>query len=150
TSGSGSGHARFFESHGHALSLLFEQVRTENRYTLFLELLSLRPVDFPARPRRPAPITRGDRRLRGRNSDLGGIEDGLVEILVLFAARAAERLDGGELFLGQVNTTLHDVGLAQILAYLRIFRIEFDGLQIIGDAFVRAPELTRRIAAIVQ
>ena len=54
------------------------------------------------------------------------------------------------MILGKVEFPLDDIGFAEILAHLRIVRIEGDGLEIVADPFVRAAEFARRITAIVE
>src|ERR1700722_1788294 len=75
----------------------------------------------------------------------------LLEVLIFLAvAVATNRFDCGELFLGEIELALDDIGFAEIFAYLRIIRIERDGLEIIADALIDLAQFARDIAAIVQ
>jgi hypothetical protein len=56
------------------------------------------------------------------------ILDRLRQIFVLLATRAADGLDGRELRFGQINFALDHIGFAEILANLRVIRVERAGL----------------------
>src|SRR5271166_1829831 len=70
--------------------------------------------------------------------------------VILAVRRTADLLDRGQLIFGEVELAFDHIGFAEILAHLRIVGIKGDGLEIIGDPFVGAPELAGRIAAIVE
>src|SRR4051812_17680619 len=76
--------------------------------------------------------------------------DRLREVLIFLAIGSADRLDRPELLAGSSDLALDHIGLAEILANLRIVRIERDRFQIIADPLVHPTELARRIAAIIE
>src|SRR5271157_2214951 len=112
------------------------------------------------RPRSPSPTPgsssasrRGEGGRRECPLQLKSVRliESVGEILVVFALlRSAELLDRRQLILGEVEFTLSDIGLAKILAHLRIVRVESDRLQIVAYPFLRPPKFAGRIAAIVE
>jgi hypothetical protein len=71
-------------------------------------------------------------------------------MLVLRAVGAADPLDDLQLRLGAGDVAFDDIGLAKILADLRVARIERDRSLVVTDPLIDPAELARRIAAIIE
>src|SRR3984957_3576614 len=84
-------------------------------------------------------------------SDRVGVVERLGEVAIILAVlRAAELLDRRQLLLCEIELALDHIGLAEILAHLRILRIERARLDIIANPLVGSPELAGRVAAVVE
>src|SRR3954465_15197193 len=76
--------------------------------------------------------------------------DGFCEVLVFLAIGATDRLYGPELLAGSPDIALDHISLPEILAYLRVARIERYRLKVVSDSLVDPAQLAGRIAAIVE
>src|SRR4029077_7022590 len=71
-------------------------------------------------------------------------------MLVLLAIRAADPLDRLQLGLGGGLVALRDVGLAEVLANLRVTGRERYGFQVIADPLVEPGARVCRIAPVIE
>src|SRR5271166_3926086 len=106
--------------------------------------LAGRALSFVRRASDIASAPRGDlKRVR--------LFQGFGKILEIFARlRPAELLDRRQLILGEIVLALDHIGFAEVLAHLRVGRVESDRLQVVADSFVRPSKLARRITAVVE